>query len=86
MGQLRVSPREEGEYLLGFSLSRAHLLLAEIYEDHLHHSNGTHLDRGMADDSLLQSFRLRIAAHSSIWYTMPPVVVWCRFMSILVEE
>ena len=37
-GQPHASPREEGADLTGFTLAHAHLLLVEVYGDHLHHN------------------------------------------------
>ena len=52
MGQYNAHPMEEVANLPELALYRYHNLLVELYGDHLHHNNGTHLDRGAAANSL----------------------------------
>ena len=45
-------PSEEITDLLDFAPEREHLLLREVYIDFPHHNNRSHLDRGVAEDSI----------------------------------
>ena len=81
-----ANPPEENADLLGFTLERAHLLLQGVYGDFLHHNDGSHLDRGIADDDAWQRCWRRIAAQSASWYATPSGAVGRRFMEILAAE
>ena len=57
-------PPEEHADFPGFTPERAHLLLREIYRDFPHHNDGSHLDRGVANDAIWQRCWRRLAAQS----------------------
>ena len=46
-GQPHMSPIEECTNLQGFSPSRDHKMLVEVYGDHLQHNDWTQLDGGI---------------------------------------
>ena len=79
-------PPEENAYLLGFTPERAHLLLQGVYGDLPHHNDGSHLDRGIADDAVWQRRWRRLAAQSASWYAMPSGAVGRPFTAILAAE
>ena len=85
-GNPHASPREKVDDLLEFVPSRAHLLLEEVYGDHLYHNIEMHLDRGMVEDSLWYHCCHRLDIHSSRFYSMSPGEVGKCFMVTLVEE
>ena len=77
---------EENTDLPGFTPERVRLLLQGVYGDLLHHNNGLHLDRGIADDAAWQRRWRWIAAQSESWYATPSGAVGRRFMAILTAE
>ena len=79
-------PPEENADLLGFTSERAHLLLQEVYGDFLHHNDGSHMDRGIADNAAWQLRWRRLDAQSKSWYTTPSGAVGRRFTAILAAE
>ena len=81
-----VPPLEENADLRDFTPERAHLLLREIYRDFPHHNDGSHLDRGVANNAIWQRCWRRIATQSARWYDTPLGEVGCRFMAILAVE
>ena len=54
--RLCASPRQERVELLVLAPSRSHLLLKEVYGEHLHHNEQMHLYGGVTDNSLWQRF------------------------------
>ena len=54
-----------------FTPSMAYLLLVRVYVDHSHHKNGSHLDRGVQDDSVWQYHWRRMVVQLARWYYMP---------------
>ena len=81
-----TTPQENGADLPEFALSRANLLLWEVYLDHPNHKNGLQLDGGVADDAVWQRHWYQMATKSVIWYTTPQGSVGHHFMEFLVEE
>ena len=51
-----------------------------------HHNDESHLDRGVADDTILKRFWRRLAAQSARWYATPSGAVGRRFTAILASE
>ena len=81
-----ATPLEENVDLLGFTPERAHLLLQGVYGDLSHHNDGSHLDRGIADDAAWQCRWRRLAAQSASWYATSSGAVGRRFTAILAAE
>ena len=63
-----------------------HLLLQGVYGDSPHHNDGTHLDRGIADNAAWQRRWHRLAAKSTSWHATPSGAVGHRFTTILAAE
>ena len=78
-----VNPPEGTADLPGFHPERAHLLLQGVYGDFPHHNDGSHLDRGIADDALWKRRWRRLAAQSASWYATPSGSLDLRFTEIL---
>ena len=78
--------REEGSDLQGFLPSQEHQFMVDVYGDNLHHNNGTHLDRGVADDALWQRRWWRLTDQSARWYATSPWYVRRRFTARLDAE
>ena len=81
-----ATPPEEKSDLLGFTPECANLLLQGVYGDFPHHNDGSHLDRGIADDAVWQRRWRRLAAQSASWYATPSGAVGRRFTEILAAE
>ena len=56
------TPREAIADLPAFTFKMAHLLLRGVYGDSPHHNDGSHLDRGVADNALYKSHWHQLAA------------------------
>ena len=56
--------REGGADLQGFVLAHANQLLVEVYDDHLLHNDGTHLDREVAENTIWQRLWQSLVARS----------------------
>ena len=81
-----MTPPEESIDLSDFTPEHAHLLLQGFYGDFLHHNYGSHLDRGVADETIWK-FRWRhLSTQLSIWYAMPSGEVGLSFTAILTAE
>ena len=74
---------EENADLPEFTPERAHLLLQRVYGDFLHHNDGLHLDRGIADNALWQRCWRRLVEQLASWYDTPSGAVGRRFTAIL---
>ena len=81
-----ATPPEENADLLGFVPERAHLLLQGVYGDFPYHSDGSHLDGGIADDAAWQRRWRWLAAQSASWYATPSGAVGRHFTAILAAE
>ena len=79
-------PQMDNADHLDFNPECAHLLLKGVYGDFLHHNNGSHLDRGAADDALWQRHWNRLAVQLDTWYATPSRPVGHSFMEILAAE
>ena len=64
----RAFPVEEGADLPGFFSYRSHIFLVEVYSDHLHNNDRTHLERGTANDTLWQHLWKWMASQSSSFH------------------
>ena len=78
-----ASSTEEGADLQGFTSSRAHMLLQEVYGDSPHHNGGTHLTGGVPHDAVWKICWRKLAVKSSRWYSTPPRKVGHQFASVL---
>ena len=78
-----ASSTEEGADLQGFTSSRAHMLLQEVYGDSPHHNGGTHLTGGVPYDAVWKICWRKLAVKSSRWYSTPPRKVGRQFASVL---
>ena len=81
-----ATPPEENADLPGFHPECVHLLLQGVYGDFLHHNDGSHLVRGIADNAAWQLRWRRLTAQSAIWYATPSGAVGRRFTDILAAE
>ena len=81
-----VTTPEENADLPYFISGCAHLLLQGVYGDFSHHNNRLHLDGGVTDDTIYQSYWCRIAVHLDSWYATPYGAVGHRFTAILDAE
>ena len=81
-----MSPLEENADIPDFTTQRMHLLLQEVYGDFLHHNDGSHLDRGVPDDTIWQRRWRRIAAQLASWYATPSGAVGSCFVAVLDAE
>ena len=79
-------PPEENSDLPEFHPERAHLLLQGVYGDFLHHNNGSHRERGIADEAAWQRLWRRLAAQSASWYATPSGAEGRQFTAILAAE
>ena len=77
---------EEGAELQDFTPTSLHLLLQVVYEDFLHHNDGTRLTGGVSDDAAWKSCWLRLAAQSARWYSTHPSKVVRWFTAVLALE
>ena len=62
---------DEGSDLSDYTITKADTLLDEIYGDHIHDNDGTHLNGGIANDSTWQSWWLRLVQHHPRRYVVP---------------
>ena len=60
-----VSLPEENTDLPDFTPEIVHLLLQGVYGDYPHHNYGSHLDEGVADDTILKHCWRRLDAQSA---------------------
>ena len=81
-----MPPPEKNADLPDITPERAHLLLREVNGDYPHHNDESHLDGGVADDNIWQSYWRRLAVQSASWYATPSGTVRHRFTSILAAE
>ena len=81
-----MPPKKENADLPDFTLERAHLLLWGVYGDFVHHSDGSHLDGGVAGNAIWKRHWCRLAAQSASWYATPTGSVGRRFTDILAVE
>ena len=63
-----------------------HLLLQGVYGEVPHPNDGSHLDRGVADDTIWKRCGQWLAAQSASSYVTPSGAVGRRFIAILVAE
>ena len=77
---------DEGPYLQGFTPTRAHLPLREVYGEFLHHNDWMHLAGGVLDNTTWKSFWRWIAAQSASWYYTHPGKLGRRFTALLTVE
>ena len=61
-------------------------MLREVYRDFPHHNDGSHLDRGVADNAIRQRRWRRLAAQAASWYATPSCAVGRCFTAILSAE
>ena len=80
------SLREEVADLQGFVLAQEHQFLVEVYGDHLHHNDVTHLDEVVDEDAMCQWHWRTMATQLAIWYTTLPRAIVRRLTLCLVEE
>ena len=57
-----------------------------VYGDFTHHSDGSQLDGGIADNTAWQRHWRQLAAQSASWYATPSEAVRRRFTTILAAE
>ena len=57
--------------LPGYSLTEVDRLLDKVYGDHIHQNPGTHLDGGVADDFLWQSYWRQLVEYPPSFYDTP---------------
>ena len=77
---------EEGADLQGFTPTRAHVLLREVYGDSPHHNVRTHLTGRVPYDALWKKCWTKLAAQLSSWYSTPSGKAGCRFTKVLDAE
>ena len=79
---------EDGADLPGYVLTEADRRLNEVYGDHPHRNDGTHLDGGIADDRKWQERWRRIAQLNTSMYDLPLGArrLGRRFVKTLAEE
>ena len=81
-----MPPLEENADLPDFRPESAHLLLWEVYGDFPHHNDGSHLDRGFAENAIWQRRWRWLVAQSASWYDTPSGAVGRRFTAILAAQ
>jgi hypothetical protein len=77
---------EVGADLPGFVPSPADVLLDSVYGDHSHNNPGTHLDGGVSDDAVWQSFHARISFLTPHHYSVPSGRIGRKFITKLTAE
>jgi hypothetical protein len=79
-----VEERHVGD-LPGATISEADLKLDEVYGDHVHQNSGQHLDGGITDDAIWQSYWRRLIVYHCRQYSLPNGTVGHRFLGMLTE-
>ena len=69
-----------------FNPECARLSSREVYGDFPHHNDGSHLDVGVADNSIWKRHWRRLAVQLSSWYATPSGAIGHRFTAILAAE
>ena len=77
---------EEVADLQGFSPSRAHLLLREVYGYFPHQNDNTYLEWEVLNNAVWKSCWRKLATQSASWDSTPPSKVGRRFTAVLAEE
>ena len=86
LGRGVFPPPEKKSDLSDFTPESAHLLLRGVYGDYPHHSNGSHLYRGVVDDTIWQHRWRQLVAQSASWYARLSGAVGRRLTKILAAE
>jgi hypothetical protein len=76
---------EDGADLPGYELTAADQKLDEVYGDHVHDNDATHLDGGIPDDPQMQQWYLEVTGCPLSEYTLPKGGVGRRFLAIFVQ-
>ena len=72
--------------LPGAKISGADLKLDEVYGDHVHQNSGQHLDGGITDDAMWQSYWRRLVVYHSRQYNVPKGKVGHRFLEMITDN
>ena len=62
---------EDGSDLPGYVRTLADQKLDDVFGDHVHSNNGTHLSGGVKDDTLWQNFYNEILPYTATHYDVP---------------
>jgi hypothetical protein len=66
-------------------LTEADLQFEEVYGDHVHDNDGTHLDGGIADDALWQGYWWQLVEHLSHLFDIPNDTLGKRIIELTAE-